>query len=693
VLKAVEGDRSQQEIAWAAREWAEQLGAAQPLVLVFEDIHWAEEPLLELVDHLASWVRDVPLLLLCLARTELLDVHAGWGGGRLRATSIELEPLGREDSEELLDALIGDDTLPEQLREALLAKTEGNPLFLEETARMVAEGDGGGRVPIPDTLQALIAARIDRLPASQKTILQRGSVIGRTFWRGALEHLSPDVEDLDPCLRDLLLREFVLREPRSSIRGEDAYRFKHVLIREVAYSGLPKWDRAKHHAAFAEWLAERAGDELLEIRAYHLDQAAALHAELDGAPPRELAAAAAAALTEAGKRALAREANQPARKLLLRAVELEPTLDRRHKAVLAAWRLADFPAVSQEAEAVRAEASAAGERRMQARAMTALAQVALMRDADLVRARELADEALGLLEDSEGLARYDALRVLADLSWWSGDLAEAERVSEQVLEIARAEQRPDLESTAAKDLAQIYMSRLELDRADPYCALACDLAEQSGSILARAQAASSRGHLLSLRGEIEAGHTQLETARGLFEEVGDAWWLARTHTGLGWIAKAKGDLELAEKHFRTSIRILKPLEDRGTLCESQRSLAEVLLALGRVDEAERFAVEARETVGANDLGSQATTRVALAAVRAAQGKHAEAERLLREAVALLADTDFVGTRTEMLHALAMYLRSRGRTDEAAELERQKLELIPSSARPEPAQPAARVVSG
>jgi class 3 adenylate cyclase/tetratricopeptide (TPR) repeat protein len=676
VLEAVQGDRSQQEIAWAAREWAEQLASAQPLVLVFEDIHWAEEPLLELVDHLASWVRDVPMLLLCLARNELLDIHASWGGGRVRATAIELEPLPREESEELLDALLGDRGLPEPLRDALLAKTEGNPLYLEETVRMVAEGDGEGGVPIPDTLQALIAARIDRLPASQKTILQRASVIGRAFWRGALEHLSPDVEDLEPCLEELLLREFLLREPRSSIRGEDAFRFKHVLIREVAYAGLPKWNRATHHEAFAEWLGERAGDELLEIRAYHLDQAAALHAELDGAPPRELAAAAAAALTEAGKRALAREANHSARKLLLRAVELEPTLARRHKAALAAWRLSDFPAVSREAEAVLEEAREAGERGMQARAATALAQVALFRDADLTRARELADEALALLDDSEGLARYDALRILSDLSWWTGDLTEAERVSQQVLEIARAERRPDLESTAAKDLAQIYMSRLELDRADPYCAIASDLAEESGSIMARAQAASSRGHLLSLRGDIESAAKELEQARELFEEVGDAWWLARMHNGLGWIAKANGDMESAERHFRSSIRILKPLEERGTLCESQRSLAEVLVALGRVDEAERFALQARETVGAKDLGSQATTREALAVVRAAQGRFDEAEALLREAIDLLDGTDFIGTRAELLGALVAFLRGRGRASEAAEVERQRRDVAP-----------------
>src|SRR5256884_4019791 len=237
VLESVEGERGQPEIAWAAREFVDELASVQPLILVFEDIHWAEEPLLELIDHLAQWVRERPLLILCLARPELLDVRPGWGGGRVRSTAIELEPLGREDSEALAGALLKEHHLSEHVRARLLDKTEGNPLFVEETVRMLLEhgADGGDR--IPDSLQAMIAARIDRLPAGAKIVLQRGSVIGRTFWAGAIDHLSSEyhTDELDDMLDDLLLRDFVTREERSTISGEAAYRFKHVLIREVAY--------------------------------------------------------------------------------------------------------------------------------------------------------------------------------------------------------------------------------------------------------------------------------------------------------------------------------------------------------------------------------------------------------------------------------------------------------------------------
>src|SRR5215210_1662232 len=218
VLEAVQAERSQQEIAWAAREWAQRLALEQPLVLIFEDIHWAEEPLLELIEHLATWVREAPLLLVSLARPELLDIRPGWGGGRVRATAIELEALGENESEQLIDALDG--SLDPAERQAVLAKTEGNPLFFEETMRMLEE-EGTGRIGrIPDTLQALIAARIDRLAPEAKALLQRAAVIGRTFWEGALQRLSPELDSLDEPLDDLRLREFVLDEERSSIRGE-----------------------------------------------------------------------------------------------------------------------------------------------------------------------------------------------------------------------------------------------------------------------------------------------------------------------------------------------------------------------------------------------------------------------------------------------------------------------------------------
>ena len=307
LMEALEGERSPQEIAWAAREVMQGIADVQPLILLFEDIHWAEAPLLDLIEHVADWVR-APILILCLARPELLDARPGWGGGRVRSTAIELEPLSEEESAELVEQLLSQlagvaGERPESLPQEALDRAEGNPLFVEETIRMLIEsGSGNGSTDrVPDTLQALIAARIDHLAPDAKTLLQRGSVVGRVFWKGALEHLSPDVPDQEALIDDLLQREFLLREPRSSISGETAYRFKHALIREVAYTGMAKLSRAQYHARFAEWLAERTGEELIEIRAYHLDRAVEFLTELEGAPPEDLAHETASALVKAAK--------------------------------------------------------------------------------------------------------------------------------------------------------------------------------------------------------------------------------------------------------------------------------------------------------------------------------------------------------------------------------------------------------
>jgi predicted ATPase/class 3 adenylate cyclase len=666
VLEAVQAERSQQEIAWAAREWAQRVAQEQPLVLVFEDIHWAEEPLLELIEHLVTWVREAPLLVITLARPELLDIRPGWGGGRVRATSIELEPLGPSESEELIDALGG--ALDSSERQAVLAKTEGNPLFVEETVRMLAEEGSEGIGRIPDTLQALIAARIDRLAPEAKALLQRAAVIGRIFWEGALERLSPELDSLEEPLDDLRLREFVLDEERSSIRGERAYKFKHVLIRDVAYSGLSKSARAEHHARFAQWLKERAGEELLEIRAFHLDRATALLAELDGAAPLELQREAAEALTEAGLRAFAREANRTGRQHFVRALELEPTLRRRYLAARAADRLSDLPAVSREMEEVLAAAIAEGDGWTQGRALVTLAEAAVLREADVSAAEQMIDNALEVLEPDDHNGRYRALRARATIAWMRGDLAKEEQVMLEALELARASEHKGFESEAADELASVYLARLEFDRAEPLIEQAILLAEESGSAVSRGRALRFAGQLHLYRRELDDAEAALEAAREHLAEAGAAWMLGRTLNFAGWTARHKGQLEKAERLFRESIRILAPLEDRATLCETQRSLAELLLSQGRIDEAERLALAARETVGPHDVTSLATTTMSLGLVRAAQGRDEEAEELLRQAYDTLAATEHRKHQCELLEALVQFLRERGRDDEADELE-------------------------
>jgi tetratricopeptide (TPR) repeat protein len=679
VLEAVEGERSQQEIAWATRAWAEQLAAAQPLVLVFEDVHWGEEPLLELIEHLAAWVREQPLLLLCIARPELLDIRPAWGGGRVRSTSLELEPLQPEESAELVAALTVDLELPVDIA-AVLAKTEGNPLFVEETIRTLAERPRDGADRIPDTLQALIAARIDRLPGAERVLLQRAAAMGRIFMAGALAQLSPELDVSDP-LDGLILRDLIVREPRATISGEQAFKFRHVLIREVAYAGLSKMSRAELHRAFAGWLKERAGDELVEIRAFHLDQAARLLAELDGAAPHDLSEEAAEALTHAGRRALSREAFRSARKLLLRASELAPTLERRYFAGRAAWRLGDMTAVIVEMEDVASVAASHGERQLQGRALTALAEAVLNQRADAIAARELAEQAIAVLADEPPDIRFEAFRAATTVAAWLSDGESFERWAKLALEAARAAHRKDQEVAITIGLAQTYILRLELDEAEPLVERVAELAEESGSVVGRADALLARGTLENWRGNEVVAEAAFTGARELYREVGNTAAEAGMSMQIARCAMVLGDYERAEKLLADAVRTMKGLNDRARLCEAQRSLAEVYIHGGRLEEAERVALEARESVGPEDRVSISTTKISLAVVRAAQGRDVEAEHLLREGVDELERLQMRAIERWALRRLVEFYRDRERDEDAIGYEARLAELSPSSTAP------------
>lgn len=657
-----DADHSRQEIAWAAREWAEVLAREGPLVLGFEDVHWAEEALLELIEDLACRLRESQVLILCLARPELFEAYPRWGGGRVRGATVELGPLASRDAEELAATLLAEEALPAELAGQVLEKTEGNPLFVEQTVRMLAE-DSEGRVSIPDTVQAMIAARIDGLPRDAKTVLQRAAVIGRVFWHGAVAEMSGDVEGLDDAFDALILRDFILQESRSSISGERAFRFEHILTAEIAYSGLPKSARAELHAAFAAWLRERGAEELVEIRAYHLDRSATLLAELEGSPPEELARETAEALEAAGMRALAREANRSARKLLVRSVELEPTLGRRYQAARAAWRLDDIPTVAHEMEQVRAEAHEAENRSIEARALIALGSVSAFRDSVTPRSRELTEEALALLEPDDAIGRFDALRQLSTLAYWLGDRAGARRYAEEALEAARKGGRTRLLSWAINGLARSHLHEGDLDRAAELATEARRLADESGAVIPHGQALHILGRVAEQRGELDAAVAFHEEAIALFSEAGSALEHGRNLNDLAEILLKQKKSDRAARVVREAIAILEPLGDRGYLCESQRVLAEALLQQGRVDDAERYALEALDTVGDQDATSLPMTRMTLGMVRAAQGRDDEAESLLREANTRATNLSPVWIHKAAVARLKEFLWTRGRAYE------------------------------
>ena len=324
-------------------------------------------------------------------------------------------------------------------------------------------------------------------------------------------------------------------------------------------------------------------------------------------------------------------------------------------------------------ELVARDAEEAGETRTYGLALVGLAEAALLRDADVMRAKELAERGLEALDGADPDARFEVLAMLAHIAWWLADLEEAEHYWQRALEAAQEGGLKHQESLATHELASLFRIRLELDRVPPLLERAIELAEESGSIVAKAKALGSWANLHQLKGELD------EQARELLAEAGSAWWVARILLALAHIDRRRGDDAKAEQRLRESIRILKPLEDRGSLCESQRLLAEVLLDRGKVDEAERFALEAIDTVGPLDRISVATTTMTLGRVRAAQGHHQEAEQLLREAQVALAATGFLEVELVALEALVQFFRERGLDDDAAVFERRLLEVAPPEA--------------
>ena len=319
------------ELYWAVRRLLEALARDRPVVLVLDDVQWAEPAFLDLVEYLAGWSRDAPVFICCLARSEFTEIRPGW-------PMLPLEPLLPDDAAVLLEHLAG--PLESDATRALGRATGGNPLFLGEMVRMLAENDRlverDGRVtaeldslPVPETIQAVLAARLDRLADDERDVLQRASVIGQVFWWGPVAELTPP-ERLGAVASHLqaLVRKGLLRPDLRTLVGEDGFRFAHILVRDAAYDSMPKRLRGELHERFADWVEIRAREqpELDEILGHHLEQARALRLELQpgGAEEDALALRAFEPLTRAGRRALGRGDLHATRSLLERAAALLP---------------------------------------------------------------------------------------------------------------------------------------------------------------------------------------------------------------------------------------------------------------------------------------------------------------------------------------------------------------------------------
>jgi class 3 adenylate cyclase len=356
------GERSESFAAW--RVFLEAVAAQRPLVLVVEDLHWADAALLEFLEHLAEWSIGVPLLVLCTARPELHEVHPAWSGGKRNATTISLSPLSSDDTARLLAALLERTVLPAETQQELLERAGGNPLYAEQFVRMLRERPDGAETAVPETVQALIAARLDTLGRERKALLQDAAVIGKVFWSGAVAAVAgADQDTVRHDLHELVRRELVRPSRLSSVEGEQELAFGHGLVRDVAYAQIPRAARARKHEAAARWIERIAGDRVedhAELLAHHYREALAL-ARAAGIESTELEDGARRFLWLAGERAAAIDAER-CDAYFAEAVALTPSGHPARGRLLTAWiEASDRPDGIALGEEAVAELEAAGD--------------------------------------------------------------------------------------------------------------------------------------------------------------------------------------------------------------------------------------------------------------------------------------------------------------------------------------------
>ncbi len=510
--------------AW--RRFFESLAQQRPLVLIFEDLHWAGEELLDFVDELPSWLEDSQLLVLCTARPELLDRRPSWGGGKKNALTISLSPLGDDETAKLIASLLERSVLPAETQAELLQRAGGNPLYAEQFARLL---DEGGRVgdSVPETVQGIIAARIDSLADDEKILLQDAAVLGKVFWTGSLAAVArAERGDIESRLHVLGRKEFVRRERRSSVEGESEYAFAHALVRDVAYGQIPRSKRAVKHQRAAEWIESRGhADDQAEMVAHHYLSALEL-AQASGSPAADLAQRARKALRAAGARALALYAYTGAARFYDAAAALgaEPDPDRPRALLghgLALLALGDerrFDLLEQARSALLAAGDPDGAAEADLALATAwwlnserdLASACLERAADLVRDREAsATKALVLAE----MARFYTL---------FGEHRTAVELARESLDLAEATGRDDVRATNLITLgtAGMYLPEQGSDETLASIRSGIELAAACGAVTQESRGYTNLGSFLFLLGELDEGRLALRESARIAERVG-----------------------------------------------------------------------------------------------------------------------------------------------------------------------------
>ncbi len=669
---------TEEETSWAMRRLLEAAARERPLVVVIEDAHWAPPTLLDLVEYVAAFSSGAPILLVCLARPELLEAVPSWSAGGPRRSIVHLGPLSDSDAEALVAARAGD---AGGRAAGIVARAEGNPLFLEQLVAADVEGDGDGTA-LPPSLHAVLAGRIDRLPPGERSALARAAVEGRTFHAGAVRELLPDDErdGLRAALLTLLRAQLV--EPdRAEFPGEDAFRFAHALIRDVAYEGTPKSLRADLHERMADWLEARPG-ALDEIIGHHLEQACLHRAELGTAGERErrIGARGAERLEAAARAALVRGMAPAGARLMERAAALLPDDDPSRAALLPelgaalleAGRLADADRTLEEATA---RAAALGDSGLEARARLErwLVRLGAESSIGLAAARRDARAALEVLADrGDALGQCRGWRLLAWVEWTEGRCAAADAAWRRAGDLAGAtrDERERFEVLTWRATAAVF-GPTPVDEGIARCEGI--LREVAASPVAVAATLHPLAALRAMLGEFDEARRLLREGNAILRELGTLTAAVSHNEAL--VEMLAGRPEAAEAGLRAGYERLGAMGERALLATTAALLAQAVLEQGRDEEADRLCRESERTAAPEDLPTQIIWRGTHARVLARRGDDARARALAAEAVELAERTDILTTRAAAFLDLAEVHGRGGRADEAGAAVSRAFELL------------------
>jgi class 3 adenylate cyclase/tetratricopeptide (TPR) repeat protein len=687
-----------EETFFVVRRLLAALASVRPVVLVFDDLHWAEPLLLDLVEHLVQWSSGVPLFVLAAARPELREVRSTLAlPGGLVADVVVLSGLEAGAATRLAASVIGASELPAALVGRVLATTEGNPLFVAELVRMLVQ-DGTlrregerwvttaklARLEMPPTIQVLLAARIERLRPEERGVLERAAVIGRVFSRTAVAHLLPrDAADLDAHLQALRRSELI--EPDGGwFLGEPALRFHHVLIRDAAYRRALKETRAELHERFADWIAKHAGDGVDhdETIGWHLERAHQNLRELGplDAHGRGLGERAARHLGAAGRRALARDDLALAAGLLGRAIETLAPLDPARADLALDWCEAllaagELGAATRALEEVRV--LAVGSERLRAWHTCFAGQLASLADPQSLRAtvEAVAGAAAVLAEAGDPAGEAKAHTVHAGALARLGEIGACEAALDRALAAARrARDRRRANAVLAGAPVAALWGPSAVARASGRCLdVVRVLHITQGAPAVEAVALRCQAVLEALRGRAEAARRMIASAQRAAEELGIGPQLLEADASAGLIELLEGEAGAAESHLRAAY---EGLRTRGLGIDAARTaalLGRALLAQDRAAEAEALS-HASEALAGDDLKAAIAWRGVRAEALARRGEVGAAVELARAAVAIAAATDALLDHADARLALAAALRAAGRVAEAEAEERRAIEL-------------------